>query len=95
MAFVVLTGAAVLAGETTFVPRPRSSTSHFSFLSFLTWFWLLTQYRASQLGVFSFMTPVLGVILGVLLGIVIVSAYPWIVQLRSTRVRSAGQPKAS
>lgn len=119
MAFIVLTGAAVLAGETTFVPAPallfNIAFQGFivSFLSFLTWFWLLTQYRASQLGVFSFMTPVFGVILGVLvlgepltsefvagtagvlLGIIIVSAYPWIVQLRSTRPRSAGQTKAS
>ncbi len=38
-----------------------------SFFSFLIWFWLLTQYKASQLGVFSFMTPMLGVALGVVL----------------------------
>ena len=38
-----------------------------TFASYLTWFWLLTRYRASQLGVFSFMTPVFGVLLGVLL----------------------------
>lgn len=38
-----------------------------SFFSFLVWFWLLTQYKASQLGVFSFMTPMLGVVLGVVL----------------------------
>jgi len=35
-----------------------------SFCSFLAWFWLLTQYRASQLGVFSFLTPMFGVLLG-------------------------------
>jgi drug/metabolite transporter (DMT)-like permease len=38
-----------------------------SFISFLTWFWLLRNYLASRLGVFSFMTPVFGVVLGVLL----------------------------
>ena len=119
MAFIVLTGAAVIAGETTFVPAPALLFNIafqgviVSFLSFLTWFWLLTRYRASQLGVFSFMTPVFGVILGVLvlgepltsefvvgtagvlLGILIVSAYPWIAQLRSVRDRSSGQAKTS
>ncbi|MBN9034300.1 MAG: hypothetical protein BGO05_20065 [Rhizobiales bacterium 63-7] len=38
-----------------------------SFFSFLVWFWLLTKYKASQLGVFSFMTPMMGVVLGVAL----------------------------
>jgi drug/metabolite transporter (DMT)-like permease len=72
-AFLALTGAAVLAGEAGIVPSgPLLLNIAFqavvvSFLSFLTWFWLLTQYRASQLGVFSFMTPVFGVLLGVLL----------------------------
>lgn len=118
-AFVVLTGAAVLAGEAAFVPtRALLLNIAFqgfivSFLSFLTWFWLLTKYRASQLGVFSFMTPVFGVILGVLLlgepltpefaigtagvllGIMIISAYPWIGQLRSAKARHAGQTKIS
>ncbi len=35
-----------------------------AFLAFLLWFWLLTHYKASQLGILSFMTPVLGVLLG-------------------------------
>jgi drug/metabolite transporter (DMT)-like permease len=35
-----------------------------SFFSFLVWFWLLTRYKASQLGVFSFVTPIMGVVLG-------------------------------
>ncbi len=35
-----------------------------AFLAFLLWFWLLTRYKASQLGILSFMTPVLGVLLG-------------------------------
>lgn len=38
-----------------------------SFASFLVWFWLLTVYPASQLGVFSFLTPLIGVGLGVAL----------------------------
>lgn len=32
-----------------------------SFFSYLTWFWLLKKYYASRLGVFSFLTPLLGV----------------------------------
>ncbi|NLW05606.1 MAG: DMT family transporter [Pseudomonadaceae bacterium] len=35
-----------------------------AFLAFLLWFWLLTHYKASQLGILSFMTPVMGVLLG-------------------------------
>ncbi len=35
-----------------------------SFASFLAWFWLLRRYLASQLGVFSFLTPLFGVLLG-------------------------------
>lgn len=72
-AFPILTGAAVLAGEAAFIPAKAFFLNlafqavAVSFLSFLTWFWLLTKYRASQLGVFSFMTPVFGVFLGVLL----------------------------
>lgn len=38
-----------------------------SFASFLVWCWLLRRYLASRLGVFSFLTPVLGVGLGVVL----------------------------
>lgn len=40
-----------------------------SFASYLVWFWLLRQYLASQLGVFSFLTPMFGIVFGaVLLG---------------------------
>ena len=35
-----------------------------SFASFLTWCWLLRRYLAAQLGVFSFLTPLFGVVLG-------------------------------
>lgn len=35
-----------------------------SFASFLVWFWLLRQYLAAQLGVFSFLTPMFGIVFG-------------------------------
>ncbi|TFF41615.1 DMT family transporter [Pseudomonas sp. RIT623] len=38
-----------------------------SFISYLTWFWLLRRYLASNLAVFSFITPLFGVSFGVLL----------------------------
>lgn len=38
-----------------------------SFLSYLAWFWLLRRYLASNLAVFSFMTPLFGVSFGVLI----------------------------
>lgn len=37
------------------------------FASFLIWFWLLKKYMASQLGVFSFMTPLFGILFGVVI----------------------------
>lgn len=38
-----------------------------SFISYLIWFGLLRRYHVSQLGVFSLLTPLLGVLLGVLI----------------------------
>ncbi|MEN8638055.1 DMT family transporter [Pseudomonas sichuanensis] len=38
-----------------------------SFVSYLTWFWLLRKYLASNLAVFSFITPLFGVTFGVVL----------------------------
>ncbi len=38
-----------------------------SFASYLIWFWLLKHYLASRLGVFSFLTPLFGMVFGVLL----------------------------
>ncbi|MFN4115936.1 MAG: DMT family transporter [Inhella sp.] len=38
-----------------------------AFASYLLWFWLLRQYLASRLGVFSFLTPLAGVAFGVVL----------------------------
>jgi drug/metabolite transporter (DMT)-like permease len=38
-----------------------------TFASYLIWFWLLTRYLAARLSVFTFLTPLFGVITGVLL----------------------------
>ena len=38
-----------------------------AFASYLAWFWLLTRYLAGRLAVFSFLTPLFGVMFGVLL----------------------------
>ncbi|MGH8352769.1 MAG: DMT family transporter [Pseudomonas sp.] len=38
-----------------------------SFLSYFAWFWLLRRYLASNMAVFSFMTPLFGVSFGVLI----------------------------
>lgn len=72
-AFVLLLAAAIAAGQGSFNPTPLVwasllfQTLIVSFASFLAWFWLLRNYLASRLGVFSFLTPVFGVILGALL----------------------------
>ncbi|NDY92838.1 DMT family transporter [Ideonella livida] len=69
-AFVLLAPAALLGGQWHFTPT-AAAWGHLgfqslivSFASFLVWFWLLRHYLASRLGVFSFLTPVLGVVLG-------------------------------
>lgn len=36
-----------------------------AFVSYLVWFWLLTRYLAARLSVFSFLTPLFGVLFGV------------------------------
>lgn len=72
-AFVVLVGAAVLMGQAhvefslALIANLAFQGVVVSFFSFLVWFWLLTKYLASQLGVFSFLTPMFGVVLGWLL----------------------------
>lgn len=38
-----------------------------SFASLMIWFWLLRNYLASQLGVFSFLTPIFGIVFSVIL----------------------------
>ena len=68
--FVLLGLAAVLMGQTTFHSSwPVWAALAFNavvvcFFSFLVWFSLLRTYLASRLGVFSFLTPILGVVLG-------------------------------
>jgi drug/metabolite transporter (DMT)-like permease len=69
-AFVMLLGAACATGQAHFTPTPTIWASLLfhsvvvSFASFLLWFWLLRKYLASRLGVFSFMTPLFGMVLG-------------------------------
>jgi drug/metabolite transporter (DMT)-like permease len=69
-AFVLLLPAAWLTGNAHFETTAAVWT-HLafqslvvSFASFLTWFWLLRRYSASRLGVLSFLTPLMGVLLG-------------------------------
>ena len=70
-AFFLLTAAAFLLEQTAiqFTALAWGSLIFQSlvvcFASYLAWFWLLKHYRASQLGVFSFLTPIFGVALGV------------------------------
>jgi drug/metabolite transporter (DMT)-like permease len=70
-AFVLLLAAAIGLGETAFSPTPLALGSSLfqalvvSFASYLTWLWLLRNYLASRLGVFSFMTPFFGIAFGV------------------------------
>lgn len=69
-AFLILLTAAAFAGELSISPTPAAlgslafQTLVVSFASFLAWFWLLRHYLASRLGVFSFMTPMFGVVQG-------------------------------
>ena len=69
-AFVMLVAAAFITGQARFNPTPQvwaSLAFHsvvVSFASFLVWFWLLRHYLASRLGVFSFLTPLFGILLG-------------------------------
>lgn len=71
-AFILLGLASVSLGQAHINPTPLVwksllfQTVVVSVVSFLVWFWLLRNYLASQLGVFSFMTPFFGVLFGVL-----------------------------
>ena len=38
-----------------------------AFASYLTWFWLLRHYLAARMSVFTFLTPIFGVLAGVVL----------------------------
>jgi drug/metabolite transporter (DMT)-like permease len=71
---VVLLALAVCLGQArvdTVTPLAMASLAYqaviVAFVSYLTWFWLLTRYIASRLSVFSFLTPLFGVTFGVLL----------------------------
>ena len=69
--FVLLMLAAITLGQTGFRPTPLAWGSLIfqslvvSFASYLVWFWLLKHYLASRLGVFSFLTPLFGMVFGV------------------------------
>jgi drug/metabolite transporter (DMT)-like permease len=71
--FVLLLIATLVLGQTDFKPTPLALGSLLfqslivSFVSYLSWFWLLRRYLASRLGVFSFLTPLFGMAFGVLL----------------------------
>lgn len=71
--FVLLMAAAFIMGQGHIKPGPAVFANIafqgfvVSFFTYLIWFFLLTKYKASQLGVFSFLTPILGVIAGYLL----------------------------
>ncbi|WP_421868280.1 DMT family transporter [Motiliproteus sp.] len=67
---VLLLLAALLLGQTDYrLSQELAGSLLFqivvvAFASYLGWFWLLRRYPASQLGIFSFLTPLFGVILG-------------------------------
>ena len=70
-AFIILMLAAIGLGQTGFNSTPLAWGSLLfqslvvSFAGFLVWFWLLRNYLASRLGVFSYMTPLFGIAFGV------------------------------
>jgi drug/metabolite transporter (DMT)-like permease len=73
VAFVLLLPFAVAIGDTHFHSTAlvwgslAFQSVVISFLSYLTWFWLLRKYFAAKLGVLSFLTPLFGVALGIVL----------------------------
>jgi len=71
--FIVILIAAIMTNQTHFT-LTTSTVSNLifqgvivSFGSLLLWFWLLRNYATSELGVFTFMTPMFGICLGVLI----------------------------
>lgn len=70
-AFALLLAAALVSGQTGFRPTSLAigsvvfQTIVVAFISLLAWFWLLRNYLASRVGVFSFMTPMFGIVFGV------------------------------
>jgi drug/metabolite transporter (DMT)-like permease len=70
----MLLAASLLMGEVGVValaPLALASLAYqgvlVAFGSYLVWFWLLTRYLAARLSVFSFLTPLFGVLFGVLI----------------------------
>lgn len=69
-AFVLLLGMSWVTGQAqvNFTPQVWASLAFHSlvvsFASFLIWFWLLRHYLASRLGVFTFLTPLFGIVFG-------------------------------
>jgi drug/metabolite transporter (DMT)-like permease len=109
---VLLVGAAAVSGQVTQVSFTRVAWASLlfqgviiSFASYLAWFWLLRRYVASEVSVFSFLTPLFGVSFGVLvlhervdvafgIGAALVLAGITIVSTRGLRrpVLAAGKP---
>ncbi|MCB5364213.1 DMT family transporter [Pusillimonas sp. CC-YST705] len=69
-AIIILAIAAGALGQLSFRSTPLAWGSVLfqgivmSFGTLLAWFWMLRIYQASSLGVFSFMTPLFGIVLG-------------------------------
>lgn len=69
-AFVLLLGMSWATGQAqvNFTAQVWASLAFHSlvvsFASFLIWFWLLRHYLASRLGVFTFLTPLFGIVFG-------------------------------
>lgn len=63
----ILTGQAEIHWTNLAILSLLFHTVLISFASYLIWFWLLKKYLASRLGVFSFLTPIFGLIFGVFL----------------------------
>ena len=69
--FILVLAAAFVTGQTTFtfttlvLSNLAFQSVVVSFGSFLLWFWLLRRYSSSQIGVFTFMTPLFGVLFSV------------------------------
>ena len=69
--FILLMLVCAASDQLQFNPTPKALAALafqavlVSFVSFLTWFWLLRNYLASRIGVLSFMTPLYGVVFGV------------------------------
>jgi drug/metabolite transporter (DMT)-like permease len=73
VACLLLVGAATASGQVAQVSLTPVAWASLlfqgvvvSFASYLAWFWLLRRYAASQVSVFSFLTPLFGVTFGVL-----------------------------